>query len=148
MPQLANNRKGYFTYTILDKIEAGIVLTGTEVKSAKMKMISLEGSYVTFRDDELWLIHSHISAYSRASHDSAHNPDRDRKLLVKRAQVNTLIGKMASEGLTMIPLSMYTKGSLIKVELGLARGKKKHDKRESIKKREVNRRIHQLMGKG
>ncbi len=145
MPTLAKNKKGYFNYTILEKIEAGIVLRGAEVKSVKLGNCTLMGSYVSMRGNELWLIGCHIARYQRASKESHEDPDREKKLLVKREDIKSLIGKMASAGLTLIPLSVYTKGSLIKVELGLARGKKKQDKRETIKKREVDRRIRQAL---
>lgn len=148
MPQLTKNVNGFFNYTILEKFEAGVALTGAEVKSAKRGNISLVGSYVTFKGMELWLIGCHIGPYERASKETHHESERDRKLLLRHTEIKSLVGKMAAEGLTLIPLSVYTKSSLIKVELGLARGKKKHDKRETIKKREANRRIRRAIGHG
>lgn len=146
MPRYATNKKGIFNYHLLETIEAGIRLTGAEVKSIKEGHVDFSGSYVALRNEELWLVHCHISRYSRASRESREDPDRDRKLLVRKSQVISLIGTMSSQGLTIIPVSLYSKGSLIKVELALARGKKKEDKREAIKKREVDRRIRSKIG--
>ncbi|MFC1687905.1 SsrA-binding protein SmpB [Patescibacteria group bacterium] len=147
MPTYAQNKKGLFNYFILDQIEAGIKLAGAEVKSVKLDQIDLSGSYVSIRNEELWLVQCHISKYKHASSKSNEDPDRDRKLLVKKSEIISLIGKMASEGLTLIPVSVYSKGTLIKVKLGLARGKKKADKRETIKKRESDRRLRIKFGR-
>jgi len=145
MPQYAYNKKGAFNYHIHETFEAGIQLTGAEVKSVKAKQLELVGSYVSLRDNGLWLVGGHITKYRHAARESNEDPDRTRKLLVKKSELKTLIGKMTSEGLTLIPLSLYSKGSFVKVEVALARGKKKADKRESIRKKEADRRMRSKM---
>jgi len=142
MPQLTSNRKATFNYTIQEKFEAGIILTGPEVKSVKGGNLNLQGAYVSIRDNELWLVHAFIAPYKPASlYQIKYNPERERKLLLRKNEIASLIGKMKSSGLTLIPLNFYTHRGLVKVTLGLARGKKAHDKRASIKKREVDRDI-------
>lgn len=146
MPNLATNKRALYSYDVLEKYEAGIKLTGAEVKSAKLGQIKLHGSYVTIRDEAPWLVGARISRYHKASRDQAeYNPERDRKLLLSKEEIKRFIGKISVGGLTIIPISAYTKAGLVKVELGLARGKKKADKRESLKKREVERRIQRRM---
>lgn len=145
MPQLAFNREARHNYTILETLEAGVSLTGPEVKSAKAGSVSLKGSYATIKDNELWLLNAHIGAYKAAGPNIKHDPVRSRRLLVRRTEIDRLIGKLHSEGLTLVPLSLYSKSGLVKVELGLARGKKAHDKRASIKKREVDRGLRRAM---
>lgn len=145
MPTLATNKDARFRYRILEEIEAGIVLAGPEVKSAKRGNMNLQGSYATIRGNALWLINCHIGPYAPAAAMNPSDPRRDRKLLVKKQEISSLIGKLKSEGLTLLPLSFYTKSGLIKVALGLGRGKKQHDRRASIKKRESDRRIQQVL---
>lgn len=140
MPSLATNREARHNYQILETLEAGIQLTGAEVKSAKDGNVSLKGSYATIKDSQLWLINAHIGAYKPAG-QSKHDPIRTRRLLVHRKELDRLIGTSKAAGVTLVPLSMYTKNGLVKVELGVGRGKKQHDKRASIKKREVDRKI-------
>ena len=144
MPQLALNRDVTHRYRILEKFEAGIVLRGSEVKSAKAGNISLKGSYATIQAGELWLINAHIGAYKPAGLNQQ-PPTRSRRLLVRKTELDRLVGTMHGQGVTLVPISIYTKSGLIKVELGLARGKKAHDKRADIKKREVKRKIDRAM---
>lgn len=145
MPTLTTNKKALFNYQILEKFEAGIILTGAEVKSAKAGQINLKGSYITTRNNELWLTNAHISPYKMASTQRDYNPTQSRKLLLTRKEISALIGKLSAKGLTILPLSVYTKGSLVKVKIGVCRGKKQHDKREIIRKRESDRRLQRLM---
>ncbi len=144
MPTLATNKQAYHNYQVLDEHEAGIVLTGPEVKSTKLGHINLKGAYVSVRQGALWLINTHISAYPRAA-GQYHEPTRDRKLIMRRKEIDSLLGKEKSHGLTIVPLSVYTKGGLIKVKLGVCRGKKQHDKRAAIKKKESDRRIQRSL---
>ncbi len=137
---LATNRKAYYDYHIQDSIEAGIVLTGTEIKSIRMGRVSLGEAYVRPEGGELWLFNAHIARYEAGSYMS-HEPGRPRKLLLHRKQINSLISKVSEKGLTLLPLKLYIKGSIAKVEIALARGKKLYDKRESIARRETEREI-------
>jgi len=149
MPTLAYNKRANFDYEISGKIEAGLVLSGHEVKSIKTGHISLRGSYITIKKGkkelpELFLINAHIPLYKKASAVIAHDPTRPRKLLVHKNQIKHLIGKKKEAGLTLVPLKIYTKHSLIKLEFGIGRGKKKYDKREAIKKKELDRKVRTL----
>lgn len=137
---LATNRKAYHDYHIQDSMEAGIVLTGTEIKSIRMGRVSLGEAYVRPEGGELWLFNAHIARYEAGSYMS-HEPGRPRKLLLHRKQINSLISKVSEKGLTLLPLKLYIKGSIAKVEIALARGKKLYDKRESIARRETEREI-------
>ena len=141
MSTLAKNKKARFDYEILETYEAGIVLHGFEVKAAKLGHISLKGAYVTIKDNEAYLVNSHISPYQPANKPKDYDPTRTRKLLLKRSEINTLIGKSKAEGLTLLPLSLYTKKAKIKIEVALGRGKRKHEKREKIKKKDTEREI-------
>jgi SsrA-binding protein len=145
MPTLAHNKRGLHGYEILDKYEAGLVLFGPEVKSVKTGHCNLNGSYISVRGNEIWLIHCHISPYPSAAGRENYPPDRERKLLLKRKETAELIGKLKAEGLTVLPISVYTKGSLIKLSIGVCRGYKAYDKRELIKKRDTDRDIQRLM---
>lgn len=145
MSIIATNKTGLYNYQILEKLEAGIVLTGAEVKSVKLGQINLKGSYVSINKDIPWLIKCHISPYKMSGSQKNYEPTRPRKLLLKKSEISSLIGRLSSAGLTLIPVSVYTKGGLIKLEIGLAKGKKETDKREKIKKREINRRIQRIM---
>ncbi|MCD6528592.1 SsrA-binding protein SmpB [bacterium] len=144
---LARNKKVLTNYEILDKWKAGLVLTGPEVKSIKQKKINLESSYITMdKNQELWLINTHIAPYPPAGEtQKSYNPTQPRKLLLNKKEIKSLIGKLQQKGLTLIPLMVYDKKGIIKVEIGLAKGLKKYDKREKIKKRETERRIRQIM---
>ena len=141
MPTLAINKRARYDYEILDTFEAGLVLYGYEVKSIKTGQISLKGAFVTIKQGELFLTNSHVPLYKKASTITDYDPDRPRKLLVKSAEIKRLLDKKQEQGLTFVPLKLYTKRSLIKLKFALARGKKKHDKREAIKKRDIDKRI-------
>ncbi|MFA6394124.1 MAG: SsrA-binding protein SmpB [Patescibacteria group bacterium] len=152
MPALAENKKAFFDYDLLEKFEAGLVLYGHEVKSIKTGHVSLKGSYVTFKASakpgklpEAYLINSHIPLYKFAGKNLPHDPLRSRKLLVKKSEINHLMGKKQEQGLTLVPLKIYTKHGLIKLEFALGRGRRKHDKREVIKKREADRTIRRTL---
>jgi len=140
----ASNPDARRNYTILETLEAGIALTGPEVKSIKHGDCSLRGSYATLRSSELWLLNMHVGLYKPAA-KVRQDPERSRRLLVHRKELDRLIGQIKADGLTLVPLSVYSKGGLVKVELGLGRGKKKHDKRADIKKRESNRNIERAL---
>lgn len=141
MKVLSENKKAYFDYQILKKFEAGIVLIGQEVKSIKLGRISLKGSYVVLRNEEVFLIGANVPPYQPKNAPPDYEPERSRKLLLNKAEIKKLIGKTKQKGLTLIPLKVYTKHAKIKLEFGIGRGKKKIDKRESIKKREIEREI-------
>ncbi len=149
MPSLAYNKRANFDYTITDKYEAGLVLAGYEVKSIKTGHISLKGSYVTVKktirqSPEFYLVNAHIPLYKKASTIKNYNPTRSRKLLLRKKQIKHLIGKRKEQGLTLVPIKIYTKHNLIKLEFGIGQGKKKIDKREQIKKREIDKKIRTL----
>lgn len=139
MSALSNNKKAYFEYQILEKIEAGIILTGQEVKSTRLGRMSLAGSYVALREGEVYLIGTNIPPYQPKNITTDYNPGQPRKLLLKKAEIEYLIGKTKEKGLTLVPLRVYTNKRKIKLEIGIAKGKKKRDKREEIKKRETRR---------
>lgn len=146
MPSITTNKRALHDHQVLEKFEAGIVLSGPEVKSAKSGQVNLRGSFATLKDNELWLTNCHISPYKPAVNaQRGYVPTRDRRLLLRRGEISSLIGKMRQSGLTLLPISLYTRGGLVKVELGLCRGKKAHDKRESIKQREVERDIRRAI---
>lgn len=132
---LISNRRARFEYEILEKLDAGISLLGSEVKSIRNGKANIQESYADIRDGQVYLIGAHISPYEQAGRFN-HDPVRDRKLLLKANEIKRLSGKVLEKGLTLIPLRLYTKGHLIKLEIGVGRGKKLHDKRETIKKRE------------
>jgi SsrA-binding protein len=135
-----SNRKARHEYFILEALEAGIVLTGTEVKSLRKGNANLQDSYAELRSGEVWLEGMHISPYEQGNINN-HEPRRKRKLLLQRKQIRKLMGGMKEKGLTLIPLSVYFKGPYAKVELALARGKKSYDKRDAISKRDADRDI-------
>jgi len=137
---IATNRKAYHNYHIGDSIEAGIALTGSEIKSVRSGRVSLSDAYVRPEHSELWLLNTHIARYEASSFMS-HEPKRPRKLLLHRKEINNLIGKVSEKGLTLVPIRLYIKDSLAKVEIALAKGKKLYDKRESISRREIEREI-------
>jgi SsrA-binding protein len=145
MPVYATNREAHHNYSIDEKFEAGLVLSGPEVKAIKSGHCSLKGAYASLRQSQLVLLNMHVSRYQPAAAHNPVDPTRTRQLLVHRADIDRLIGKMHSQGMSLVPLSVYSKGGLIKVELGLGRGKKLHDKRSSVKKREVDRNIARAM---
>ncbi|MDP3792196.1 MAG: SsrA-binding protein SmpB [bacterium] len=139
MAEYANNPKAGFDYQILETIEAGVVLEGHEVKAIKTGKASIKGSYVKILNNESFLIGATISPYQPANTPKNYDPQRSRKLLLSKGEITKLIGLSQSQGLTLIPLKFYNKKSKIKLLVGLARGKKKHDKREVIKKRDIAR---------
>ena len=141
----ASNKKAKFDYEILDTYEAGLVLEGQEVKSVRKGNISLKGAFISFHGTDAFLTNTHISKYKFAGNITDYDPERSRKLLLKRKEIDFLRGKSQEKGLTIIPLSVYTKGRHIKVEIGIGRGKKKHDKRETIKQRELKRELDRTM---
>lgn len=132
------NRKAYHDYTIEGTIEAGLVLTGTEIKSVREGKVNIRDSYAYPEKGELWLLNSHIAAY-QAGNRYNHEPNRPRKLLLHRDEINELAAKVTQKGLTLVPLKLYLKGGTAKIELGLARGKKMYDKRETLARREAER---------
>ena len=141
---VATNRKAYHNYLIGDRIEAGIVLTGTEIKSIRAGRVSLGDAYVRPEAGELWLLNAHIARYEAGSYLS-HEPRRPRKLLLHSKQIDTLTSKVQEKGLTLVPLKLYIKGNIAKVEVALAKGKKLYDKRESIIRRETEREIERAI---
>ncbi|TSA45548.1 SsrA-binding protein SmpB [bacterium] len=141
MATLAKNKEAYFNYEIEHELEAGVALTGQEVKSAKGGNVSLKGAHAVISGSEVFLINAHISPYKYAGKLGGYEPTRSRKLLLKRSEISSLIGKFKEQGMAVVPLELYTKKGLVKVRLGIGRGKKKYDKRESIKKREDERKI-------
>jgi SsrA-binding protein len=138
------NRQARFNYEILERIEAGISLAGTEVKSIREGKANIKEAYADIRNGEVFLIGAHISPYSHGNITN-HNPLRERKLLLKSSEIKKLQGKIMEKGLTLVPLRLYLKGRLIKLELGVGRGKKQVDKREDIKKREQEREVQRAM---
>ena len=137
---VATNRKAYHNYYIGDSVEAGIALTGTEIKSIREGRISLGDAYVRPEAGELWLLNAHIARYEAGSYLS-HEPTRPRKLLLHRKQIDSLASQVAEKGLTLVPVKLYLKDSLAKVALALAKGKKLYDKRETIARREIEREL-------
>lgn len=137
---IATNRKAYHNYHIGDSVEAGIVLTGSEIKSIRAGMVNLGDAYVKPDAGELWLLNANIARYDASSYLS-HEPIRPRKLLLHRKQINSLASEVAEKGITLVPLKLYIKDSMAKVEVALAKGKKLYDKRESIMRRETEREI-------
>lgn len=140
---IGTNRKANFQYIILDKLEAGIVLLGTEVKSLRENKINLQDAYGKFIGNELWLVNAHISEYKFGNLNN-HEPLRERKLLLNKRELKRLKSKSAEKGLTIVPTKIYFRGSKIKVEIALAQGKKLYDKREAIKERDTKRKLKRL----
>lgn len=136
---VADNRQARFRYEILETYEAGIELKGTEVKSIREGKANLRDGYALIRNGEAWLLNMHISPYEHSSAFFNHDPRRTRRLLLHKQEIRKLIGKVEQEGLTLIPLKMYLKKGLVKITIALGKGKKLHDKRESIKQRDDKR---------
>src|SRR5437764_3078031 len=137
---VATNRRASFRFNLLERFECGIVLQGTEVKALREGKAQLKDSYATVRDGEVWLIGAYIPPYGPASREN-HEPERSRKLLLHRAEIDRLTGKTRERGLTLVPTRMYFRDGNAKVEIALARGKDVHDKRDTIRKREVAREV-------
>jgi SsrA-binding protein len=143
---IARNRKARHLYHVLETIEAGLVLTGTEVKSLRAGKANLGDAYAVVEGNEAWLVHLHISPYDQGNQFN-HDPLRKRKLLLHRKDLRRLVGKTREKGLTLIPLSLYFKGGWAKVEIALAKGKKAYDKRDDIAKRDAERDMARAMSK-
>ena len=141
---IADNRRARHEYHLLDRFEAGVVLTGTEVKSLRDGRAELRQAYADVRNGEAWLIGLHISPYEQGTVGS-HDPDRDRKLLLHRGEISTLIGKVNEKGLTLVPTRLYFKDGRVKVEVALARGKQLLDKRRDLAKRDADRQIERAL---
>jgi SsrA-binding protein len=141
---VATNRQASFRYHLLERLEAGIVLQGSEVKSLREGAVQLKDSYAEVRGGEVWLRNMHIAPYKPAAGEN-HDPDRPRKLLLHRREIERLVGKTAERGLTLVPTRVYFSGPRAKVELALARGKEMHDKRRAIKERETRREIERAL---
>ncbi len=139
------NEKAHFDYNILETLEAGLVLLGHEVKSIKKGGASIKGAYVKILGDEAWLLGANISPYQPDNVPEGYDPQRNRKLLLKQSEIKYLLGKSQESGLTLVPVRLYNKSGLVKLEIGIARGKKKADKREKIAKREVQRDIERTL---
>ena len=144
---IATNRKARHDYFIDETYEAGIALTGTEIKSARAGRVNLRDSYVQVKSGELWLIDTHIAPYKQAGH-TGHEPKRPRKLLMQRREINRLQGKVQEKGYTIVPLRFYLKNNKwAKVEIALARGKKLYDKRQAIRKRDAQREMERALAR-
>lgn len=141
MKILAVNKRASFEYFIEERFECGIVLEGSEVKSLRLGNISLSESFALIRENEMWLKNAHIAPYEKSSAYNTKDPKRDRKLLLHKSEINKLLGKVNQKGYTVVPLKVYFKESLIKVEIGLCKGKQLFDKRHCIAERESDRRI-------
>jgi len=138
------NRKAYHDYHIDERVEAGIVLKGSEIKSIRAGKISLQDAYAKPENGELWLFNSHIASYDAASYNT-HQPTRPRKLLLHKKEVAMLTGRVKQRGLTLVPLKLYIKHGIAKIELGVGKGKKLYDKRETIMRRETDREIDRAL---
>ena len=145
MPVLADNRRAFHEYDIKETLEAGLVLLGHEVKAVRDGHVSLKGSYAIVRDNEAWLINAHISPYKKAGPLPGYDPTHSRKLLLHAQEIASLLGKLQSDRLTLVPLKVYTSKRRIKVALGLGKGKKQYEKRETIKKRDIEREIQRSL---
>jgi SsrA-binding protein len=141
---VASNREAYHNYHILETHECGIALTGTEVKSIREGRCNLKDGYAQIRKSEAWLMNVHISPYSHGNREN-HEPTRARKLLLHRSEIDKLAGKVQEKGLTLVPTKMYLKAGRVKVEIGVAKGKKLYDKRETEKRREADREARAMM---
>ena len=143
---IAQNRKARHDYTVLDTYEAGVMLTGTEVKSLRLGRASLVDGFATIDDGEVFLRNVHIPEYEQGSWTN-HEPRRVRKLLLHRAEIERLVGKTKESGLTLVPLALYFSQGLVKVELALARGKRSYDKRQDLARRDVDREVRRALGR-
>lgn len=144
---IAKNKKARFNYELGDRFEAGLVLTGTEVKSMRMGKANLSDSYAKIKEGEAWLMGCHVSAYPFAYYDN-HEPERPRKLLLHKRELRKLAGKLGEQGYSLIPVALYFKDGRAKVELALAKGKKLYDKRQDLKKRDQAREMERGFRRG
>ena len=142
---ISDNRQARYLYEIIETYEAGVQLVGTEVKSIRAGKVNLRDGYALIRNGEAWLTNVHISPYETTGKYFNHEAKRDRKLLLHKKEINKLIGALQEKGLTLVPLKMYLKGEWVKVSLGLGKGKKLHDKRETIKRREDQREMQRAL---
>jgi len=138
------NRKAYHDYLIEERVEAGIVLKGSEIKSIRAGKMSLQDAYAKPENGELWLFNSHIASYDAASYNT-HQPTRPRKLLLHKKEADRLTGRVKQRGLTLVPLKLYIKHGIAKIELGVGKGKKLYDKRETIMRRDIDREIDRAL---
>ena len=145
MGVLAVNKRANFDYQLLDEFEAGLVLSGQEVKSIRLGQVSLKESFVTLKGNELYLTNAFVSPYKPAGVKQVNDPTRARKLLLRKSEIRQLIGKVRIQGLTLVPIKLYTKKRLIKVRFAVAKGKKQYDKRQDIAKREAKRKIEKAL---
>jgi len=145
MESLAINKRAEYDYDLLETFEGGLVLTGAEVKAAKAGHIQLKGAFIMFRDNEIWLKNALISRYEPAGPQDSYDPYRNRKILIRRRDINKLVGKLNTQGLTLVPIRVYLNRNLVKVSFALARGKKQYEKRAAIKKRDIDRQIREKM---
>jgi SsrA-binding protein len=152
MKVLAENKKVFFNYHVLEKFEAGLVLLGHEVKSVKLGQMNLKASYISFHKNkkksfEAYLVNSYIPLYKPAGQQDDYDPERERKILLKRKEIDYLMGRKEEQGLTLVPVKVYTSSSLVKIEIALVKGKKLFDKREDSKKRDLDKKIRTLTKK-
>lgn len=145
MPELAINKKARFDYEILETFEGGLVLTGAEVKSSKGGSIQIKGAFVQIRGGEVWLKNAFIAKYKPAGDQEDYDANKNRKVLLHKKEIKRLMGKLDTKGLSLVPLRVYTKFGRVKIEIALVRGKKKYEKRESIKNRDIDRRLRDRM---
>lgn len=141
---VSENRKAFHDYFIDDRVEAGIILTGTEIKSIRNGKVNLKDSYARIKDGEIWVYQMHISTYEQGNRFN-HDPLRPRKLLLHRTEINKLVGKIQLQGLTLLPIKMYLKNGMAKVELAVGQGKKNYDKRQVLAEREGKRDIERAL---
>lgn len=144
MKDIAVNRQAFHNYEIIEKFEAGLVLTGTEIKSARDGRVNLKDAYGMVKAGEVWLLNCHISPYSHGNYAN-HEPERTRKLLLKKSEINRLIGRTTERGLTLVPLRFYLKDGRLKCELALAKGRKVHDKREVSRRKTIDKETKQAL---
>jgi SsrA-binding protein len=142
--EIAVNRQAFHNYEIIEKFEAGIALTGTEIKSARDGKVNLKDAYGLVKSGEVWLLNAHISPYSHGTYAN-HDPLRTRKLLLNRSEINRLIGRTTERGLTLVPLRMYLKNGRLKCELALAKGRKVHDKRDVERQKTIDKETKQAL---
>lgn len=147
MKLIASNRRARHDYSVLDVVEAGLVLSGSEVKSLRLGQVQMADAYARYSDGELWLEGVHVAPYQFASGVGAHEPDRRRKLLLHRDEIERLQARVAQERLALVPLSLYFKEGRAKVELGLGKGRQKADKRQAIAERDSKREIERAIGR-
>jgi SsrA-binding protein len=145
MSTLAINKRANFDYLLLGEYEAGLVLSGQEVKSVRSGQVSLKESFVTLKGTELYLTNAYVAPYKQAGLKQVNDPTRPRKLLLKKSEIRQLIGKVRTEGLTLVPLKIYTKRRLLKLSFAVGKGKKKFDKRQDLAKKEAKRNIDRAL---